>query len=176
MNGRADVVRGSVTSPKSDPELSSGIGPAPIMTVNSLTRGSHLELGAMPGAVPSARLHARLVITEWGLAKLADTVELVVSELVTNAVHASEDLAGSRFKGRWSPGPPPVRLWLQTDHTRVLVQVWDGSDRMPQLREPDLAAENGRGLFLVTTLSARYGSYPLEGSSGKVVWAEVGVQ
>ena len=46
---------------------------------------SQLELGALPTAVPCARLHARQVILEWGLTGLAHTAELVVSELVTNA-------------------------------------------------------------------------------------------
>ena len=40
---------------------------------------SRLELGALPGAVPCARLHARLVLTEWGQASLGDSVELVLS-------------------------------------------------------------------------------------------------
>ncbi|HEX6990052.1 MAG TPA: hypothetical protein VF282_11350, partial [Bacillota bacterium] len=48
-----------------------------------------LELGALAGAVPSARLHARLVLAEWGLAALSDDTELLVSELVTNGVRAS---------------------------------------------------------------------------------------
>ncbi len=92
---------------------------------------SYLEHGALPSAVPSARLHARLIVSEWGLGELAGTVELIVSELVTNAVQASQDLSGSRFLGRRAPGPPPVRLWLQADGHRVVIQVWDGSQRMP---------------------------------------------
>jgi hypothetical protein len=47
---------------------------------------SFLELGAFPGAVPCARLHTRQVLWEWGLAALGETSELLVSELVTNAV------------------------------------------------------------------------------------------
>src|SRR5262249_24745318 len=50
---------------------------------------SFLELGALAGAVPSARLHARLVLQEWGIAALSDDTELLVSELVTNGVRAS---------------------------------------------------------------------------------------
>ena len=50
---------------------------------------SFLELGALPGAVPCARLHARHLLWEWGLAALTDSTELVVSELVTNAIRAS---------------------------------------------------------------------------------------
>ena len=48
-------------------------------------RRSFLELGAVPGAVPCARLHARQVMWEWGLDALRDDTELVVSELVTKA-------------------------------------------------------------------------------------------
>ena len=57
---------------------------------------SHLELAAFPSAVPCARLHARLVVWEWGLASIAETVELVVSELGTNAVQASAGVAATR--------------------------------------------------------------------------------
>lgn len=134
---------------------------------------SYLELGAFPSAVPSSRLHARLVTCEWGLGELADTVELVTSELVTNAMYASQGLFGSRFRGSWSPGPPPIRLWLQADDTRVLIQVWDANDRMPEGKQPEPITENGRGLLLVEALSTKAGVYVPEGSSGKVVWAEV---
>jgi hypothetical protein len=50
---------------------------------------NHLALGALPGAVPSARLHARHVLWEWGQKSLTEDVELIVSELTTNAVAAS---------------------------------------------------------------------------------------
>lgn len=69
------------------------------------------ELGALPGAVPCARLHARHVLWEWGLEAFTEPVGLVVSELVTNAVQASEGLTSSQYDGRWTPGVPPVRLW-----------------------------------------------------------------
>src|SRR5580704_9714485 len=52
-------------------------------------RRSYLELGALPTAVPCARGHARLVVGEWGLAAMAETIELLVSELVTNGLRAS---------------------------------------------------------------------------------------
>ncbi len=44
---------------------------------------SYLELGAFPGAVPCARLHSRQLLWEWGLTDFSDTIELLVSELVT---------------------------------------------------------------------------------------------
>ena len=135
--------------------------------------GTFIELGALPGAVPCARLHARQVLWEWGLADPTETVELIVSELVTNAVQASEGLIGSRYAGRWTPGVPPVRLWLTSNRQRILVQVWDGNHQPPQVPDADLEAESGRGLLLVGCLSAGWGSYAPEGSSGKVVWAAV---
>jgi anti-sigma regulatory factor (Ser/Thr protein kinase) len=130
-----------------------------------------LELGALPTAVPCARLHARQVLWEWHLDALSETAELIVSELVTNAVQASVGLTGSRRSGRWVPGTPPVRLWLFSDKERVLIQVWDGNDRHPAPQQPGPDVESGRGLLLVESLSAEWGSYPPERSGGKVVWA-----
>ncbi|MCW2906476.1 MAG: hypothetical protein JWL68_1265 [Actinomycetia bacterium] len=134
---------------------------------------SYLELGVLPTAVPCARGHARLVLAEWGLQELADPAELVVSELVTNGIRASRGLVGSRFGGRWSPGMPPVRLWLLSDYRTVLLQVWDGNNRMPTRQELDPESEGGRGLWLVEALSEDWGAFQPEHASGKVVWAAV---
>lgn len=134
---------------------------------------SYLELGALPSAVPCARLHARHVLWEWHLEELADPIELVVSELVTNGQRASARITGSRYEGVWQPGVAPVRLWLYADRQRVLVQVWDGDDRAPEPQSNDLLAESGRGLLLVESLCAGWGTYRPEGASGKVVWAVV---
>jgi anti-sigma regulatory factor (Ser/Thr protein kinase) len=132
---------------------------------------NYLEFGALPTAVPCARLHCRQVVMEWDLRPLASAAELVVSELVTNAVRASEGLTGSPYQGQWRPGLPPVRLWLRCDHEHLVVQVWDGNDRMPQLQAPDPEADSGRGLWLVEASSDKWGTFRLEGASGKVVWA-----
>lgn len=132
---------------------------------------SYLELGALPGAVPCARLHTKHVLWEWGLGDFIEAAELVVSELTTNAQKASVGLVRSRFGGRWRLGVPPIRLWLYSDKERVLIQVWDGDDRMPRPQGIDVEAESGRGLLLVETLSAEWGAYIPEGTSGKVVWA-----
>jgi hypothetical protein len=132
---------------------------------------SGLELGALPSAVPCARLHTRLVLAEWGLKTHIETAELLVSELVTNGVQASEGMIGCRYQGRWKPGVPPVRMWLCSDRQSVLVQVWDGNDRRPERKEVDLDAVGGRGLLLVEALSAEWGTYTPERSTGKVVWA-----
>jgi anti-sigma regulatory factor (Ser/Thr protein kinase) len=128
---------------------------------------SYLELGALPSAVPSARLHARLVMAEWGFASLADAAELIVSELVTNAVKASQALGHL----------PPVWLGLAGNERHVFIGVWDGNVESGQTSVagddelPDLEAEGGRGLLLVDSLSADWGVYWLEDSHGKVVWS-----
>ena len=132
-----------------------------------------LELGALPTAAPCARLHTTLVLWEWELGTLVRAAGLVVSELVSNAVQASLELTGSRFAGVWTPGTPPVRVWLSADYHRVVIQVWDGSDRPPVPQPVDPEADSGRGLLLVGALSAEWGCYTPEKSSGKVVWAVV---
>ncbi|HKB30404.1 MAG TPA: ATP-binding protein [Streptosporangiaceae bacterium] len=144
---------------------------------------SSLALGAFPSAVSCARLHTRQVIWEWGLKELSEVVELVVSELVTNAVKASAATAADRDPGE--PGAPPfVRLLLFGSDREALVQVWDGSPALPVRNAPDLAAISGRGLMLVEAVSARWGYHHVSpsagpappgprGQPGKVVWALV---
>jgi len=129
------------------------------------------ELGAYPEAVPCARLHVRHVLWEWRLHGFADTTELLVSELVTNSVNASQGLTGGRYEGRWRAGRPPVRVWLQTDRRRVLISVWDGNNQMPQRKQAGSNDEHGRGLLLVEQLSDKWGAYTPSSESGKVTWA-----
>jgi hypothetical protein len=132
---------------------------------------SHLILGALPSAVPCARLHAVHVLHEWGLRNLADDTGLIVSEIVTNGVRASADLVGSRYAGRWAPGRPPVRLWLHGHQERIAIRVWDASDRLPARQPADPGAEGGRGLLLVEALSDAWGCCRPPRPGGKVVWA-----
>jgi anti-sigma regulatory factor (Ser/Thr protein kinase) len=120
-----------------------------------------IELGALDSSVPCARYHARQILWEWGLTRLSDSVELVVAELMTNAVSASHRL-------EW---PSPVRLWLLSDRGCVLVVVWDAGPRAPALIELADLAESGRGLALVDALSARWDWYATPGAAGKVVHA-----
>jgi anti-sigma regulatory factor (Ser/Thr protein kinase) len=121
---------------------------------------SYLELGALPSAVPCARLHTRHLLWEWGLACLTDSAELIVSEVVTNAVQITQ--TGTRNA--------PVRLWLLADRTRLLMLVWDASPLPPVRVSPDGDTENGRGLLLVDALSTRWDHFRHH-SGGKVVWA-----
>jgi hypothetical protein len=108
---------------------------------------------------------------EWGLASLAEVAELVVSELLTNAVQATAALAADHER-RPEATVPPVHLRLSSDgHMRVVVQVWDGNHQLPVRRDAGPEAEGGRGLLLVGGLSAEWGSCRPAGSSGMVVWA-----
>ena len=122
---------------------------------------SYLELGALPSAVPCARLHTRHLLWEWGLTSLTDSAELIVSEIMTNAVQITQADACTA----------PVRLWLLADRARLLMLVWDASPLPPVRVSPDADTENGRGLLLVDTLSTRWGWHFLPDKGGKVVWA-----
>jgi anti-sigma regulatory factor (Ser/Thr protein kinase) len=121
---------------------------------------SFLELGAYPTAVSCARLHAKHVLREWCLTQVSDNAELLVSELVTNAIRA--------------PTPEVtiavVRLWLLSNQARLLIMVQDDSTQPPVRAEPDMDAESGRGLLLVDAISERWDWYLPEGAAGKVVW------
>jgi anti-sigma regulatory factor (Ser/Thr protein kinase) len=122
---------------------------------------SHLELGALPGAVACARLHARHVLWEWGLSAIVENAELLVSELVTNATRASP--SAERIQ--------PVGLWLSSDRSRLLIMVHDTSRYPP---EPTGAAgdeERGRGLLIVDAISTIWGWEAQQDGGGKVVWA-----
>lgn len=121
-----------------------------------------LELGALAGAVPCARLHAKAVLWEWGLS-VVDQAELVVSELVTNAIQTSFSLLQ----------PAVVRLWLLSDRRQVLILVWDGSPRVPVRPDTDPLdiAEDGRGLMLVEASSDQWSWYVTPEYGGKVIWA-----
>ncbi len=168
-SSRGGAVRGS-HRPAGDLERSSGVGPAFHLdepTPSPWPLRSYLELGALPTAVPCARLHARNLFWEWGKNEIAATLELLVSELVTNAVKA---MAGRHDQA-------VVRLRLSGDGARVLIEVWDADPRPPTPAEPgedgtpDLQEEGGRGLFLVAALSTRWGWLPTREPSGKLVWA-----
>ncbi len=120
-----------------------------------------IEFGALPGAVPCGRLHARLVLAEWGLTGLSEQAELVVSELVTNAVAASRSL-------EWAFS---VRLWLLSDRTRLLIAVWDANPHLPVRVDADELAESGRGLQLVDTITTQWDAYATPQVGGKIVRA-----
>jgi anti-sigma regulatory factor (Ser/Thr protein kinase) len=122
---------------------------------------SHLELGALPGAVACARLHTRQVLWEWRLSAIAGNAELLVSELVTNATQASP--SAERIQ--------PVGLWLSSDRSRLLILVQDTSRYPPEPADGAGDDEHGRGLLIVDAISTKWGWEAKKDSSGKVVWA-----
>src|SRR5260370_1494087 len=90
---------------------------------------SFLPLGALPGAIPCARLHTTAVLWEWGMEALAQPAELAVSELVTNAVRASTDAQQARQAPGGPIALPVVALPLAGDHRPLLM---DGSAYHPR--------------------------------------------
>ena len=150
---------------------------------------SELVFGALPGAVPCARLHARLVLWEWGQGGLADSVELVVSELMTNALRAaaptSRGWAGSQgILAGPAGGLPAIGFRMASDERQVLIEVWDGNPAPPLQGSGPASqdSESGRGLLMVHQISRQWGYYypaaePAEAGLGeppvKVVWALV---
>ncbi|MFE5891365.1 SpoIIE family protein phosphatase [Streptomyces sp. NPDC056462] len=107
---------------------------------------------AAPGR---ARRLARRALARWGMEELTDSVELLVSEVVTNAV-------------RYASRPVTLRL-LRTDVLRC--EVGDDVPQLPRLRQARATDEGGRGLYLVNRLARRWGATRL--STGKVVWFEL---
>ncbi|MFJ9773500.1 SpoIIE family protein phosphatase [Kitasatospora sp. NPDC101157] len=93
-------------------------------------------------------------LTAWGLEELTFTTELILSELITNAL---------RY------GAEPVRVRLLRD-TSLVCEVSDASSTAPHLRYADTTDEGGRGLFLVAQLAERWGTRYT--ARGKVIWAE----
>ncbi len=102
-----------------------------------------------------ARRLARRALSRWGLEDMTDSVELLVSEVVTNAV-------------RYASRPITLRL-LRTDVLRC--EVGDDVPQLPRLRQARATDEGGRGLYLVNRLARRWGATRL--STGKVVWFEL---
>jgi anti-sigma regulatory factor (Ser/Thr protein kinase) len=125
---------------------------------------THLELAALPTAPACARGHVRSVALEWGLADLAETAELLASEMITNSVHASGRLR--------TTATPVVRLWVTSDGKSLTIRVWDASDAMPVRQEAGPGDDSGRGLMILDALSTDWGSYR-EANGGKTVWATI---
>ncbi|WP_424889382.1 SpoIIE family protein phosphatase [Streptomyces sp. XH2] len=116
------------------------------------------DLPADPALVSSVRAAVTRRLAEWGLEETAFAAELLLSELVTNAI-------------RYGSGPIRVRLL----YDRALTcEVADTSSTSPHLRHAAATDEGGRGLFLVAQLSQSWGTrYTPE---GKVIWAECALE
>ncbi|MFE0419677.1 SpoIIE family protein phosphatase [Streptomyces tendae] len=107
-----------------------------------------------PAGVAATRRSVGEQLTAWGLDDTAFVTELVVSELVTNAIRYGE---------------PPIQLRL-IRHTALICEVSDASSTSPHLRRAHAFDEGGRGLLLVAQLTQRWGSRQTD--TGKTIWAE----
>ncbi|MES4901718.1 MULTISPECIES: SpoIIE family protein phosphatase [unclassified Streptomyces] len=112
------------------------------------------DIPADPTAVAEARKKASTQLAEWGLQEAAFTTELVVSELVTNAIRHAE---------------PPIQLRLIHDRT-LICEVSDASNTAPHLRRARVFDEGGRGLLLVARFTQGWGTR--QSPTGKTIWAE----
>ncbi|MGW9305874.1 MULTISPECIES: SpoIIE family protein phosphatase [Streptomyces] len=115
------------------------------------------EVPLDPAAVGATRNKVARQLEAWGLDELTMTTELIVSELVTNAI-------------RYASGPVRLRLLLQSVLT---CEVSDASSTTPRLRHARTTDEGGRGLFLVAQLARRWGTRYTR--RGKIIWAEQGL-
>ncbi|MGW2585471.1 SpoIIE family protein phosphatase [Streptomyces virginiae] len=113
------------------------------------------EVPGEPSAVSRVRNAGAAQLAAWGLGEISFTTELILSELITNAI---------RY------GSAPVRVRLLRDRALVC-EVSDGSSTSPHLRYAATTDEGGRGLFLVAQYAARWGTRYTD--RGKVIWAEV---
>ncbi len=113
------------------------------------------DLPADPVVVASARQQVAMRLAGWGLDDSTFITELVVSELITNAIRYAQS---------------PIQLRLIRDRT-LICEVSDGSSTAPHLRRARAFDEGGRGLLLVSPLAQRWGSRPP--ARGKTIWAEL---
>ncbi|MFD0003088.1 SpoIIE family protein phosphatase [Streptomyces sp. NPDC127178] len=116
------------------------------------------DIPADPALVAPIRKQVLEQLDIWNLSEASFTAELVVSELVTNAI---------RY------GIHPIRLRLIHDARTLICEVSDTSHTAPHLRRAKTFDEGGRGLLLVAQLTQRWGSRHT--ADGKTIWAEIGL-
>ncbi|MER5666811.1 SpoIIE family protein phosphatase [Streptomyces mirabilis] len=112
------------------------------------------QVPSEPAAVGEVRASVTRQLAEWGLDDMAFTTELILSELVTNAI-------------RYGSGTIQVRVLRDRS---LICEVSDNSSTSPRLRYAATMDEGGRGLFLVAQLAERWGTRYTP--AGKVIWAE----
>ncbi|WP_326592677.1 SpoIIE family protein phosphatase [Streptomyces sp. NBC_01294] len=113
------------------------------------------DLNSDPSVVSHARRYTTDQLTAWGLDEAAFVTELLVSELVTNAIRYGE---------------PPIQLRLIHENTTLICEVSDASSTAPHMRRARTFDEGGRGLLLVAQLAQRWGTR--HAPIGKTIWAE----
>ena len=129
-----------------------------------LNRSQSLELPAQPSAASHARRHVRRVLSQWGREELIDTAELVISELVTNAVKATPIDALAEV------GTTEI-IWMNIYRwgEATVLEGWDCSRTPPVQKRAGLDEECGRGLQIVDILAKDWG-YRWPRAGGKILW------
>ncbi|MEU8438062.1 SpoIIE family protein phosphatase [Streptomyces sp. NPDC029216] len=113
------------------------------------------DLPSDPSVVADARRYTTDQLTAWELDEASFVAELVVSELVTNAIRYGE---------------PPIQLRLIHENNTLICEVSDASSTAPHMRRARTFDEGGRGLLLVAQLAQRWGTR--HAATGKTIWAE----
>ncbi|MEU6510122.1 SpoIIE family protein phosphatase [Streptomyces sp. NPDC046942] len=167
-----DQLRGALAHPERTPEetceaVLDTVAPAhPRDDIALLVARTHVldphriaawDLPADPSLVSEVRGSALRQLADWGVEEASFAAELVLSELVTNAIRH---------------GSGPIRVRLLRDRT-LICEVSDTSNTAPHLRRAATTDEGGRGLFLVAQLAQSWGTRYLP--QGKVIWAECGL-
>ncbi|MFG2292849.1 SpoIIE family protein phosphatase [Streptomyces sp. NPDC048603] len=116
------------------------------------------EVSPDPAEVSRVRNACAGRLAEWGLEDIAFTTELILSELITNAI---------RY------GAEPIRVRLLHDRS-LICEVSDGSSTSPHMRRAEDTDEGGRGLFLVSQYAKRWGTRYIP--RGKIIWSEQALQ
>jgi len=111
------------------------------------------DVPAEPAVVADVRARTARQLAVWGLQEITFTTELIVSELLTNAIRHAQ---------------PPLQVRMILDDA-LSCEVSDGSSTAPHLRRAGGYDEGGRGLLLVANLAERWGSRPTR--TGKTIWA-----
>jgi hypothetical protein len=129
--------------------------------------------GAHTGAPRLARAFIGGCLAEWGLTELVDTATLITSELVTNAITATNALPAPPLASSMFPvALRMVAVRMRLSPVSLFVEVWDVSDLLPATQEKDELGESGRGLALVEALSKAWG-HQTAPDRGKIVWSEL---
>lgn len=140
----------------------------PLGQINAGSATSYVQLVVSAAAPSCARRHTRGVLDTWGFkGKIIETAELVVSELVTNAVKFT---ATAAVLARYADSAGVLRIWLALKQERGLLTIdvldWDTNSPIPVTPQP--YAEGGRCLLLVEALSRELSCFCLV-SGDKVV-------
>ncbi|TFE48731.1 GAF domain-containing protein [Streptomyces sp. ICN441] len=151
LNSLCDGVLGALLSPQPVDDIALLVARTRALNAHQVATW---DVESDPAVVAQVRAKVHAQLAAWGLDDLLFTTELIVSELVTNAI---------RY------GQPPIRLRLIHDRT-LICEVSDSNPTAPHMRRARVFDEGGRGLLLVAQLSQRWGTRHTR--TGKTIWAE----